>query len=271
MCSSTPFFMLSASCSAEPKLTFDRLVLRCDKSDHNVVNTFPWTWSICAEERLTIMSSNSFLKYQIMAILSGFVHPISGGFERFGSLSWPLGGEGGLDGKLTIDQGLQFLSSVYSDCLESSLISVDNFLEVIQTRSMDSSMRLKELNREQRDFFYMALSILFAFDIYIVPKSKYLLTKNARQLRQLLHEQLSGGKSLISTTTNNRFRREFCNRGLVLGPLGEILFHGELEEAIAYERQNVNIDSAYESEEDQFDIANDLTNSDSKSDQSGDF
>jgi len=30
---------------------------------------------------------------------------------------------------------------------------------------------------------------------------------------------------------------------MVLGPLGEILFYGDLEEAIAYEQQNVKIDS----------------------------
>ncbi len=263
--------MLSTSSSAKPKLTFDQLILRCDKSDHSIVNKSPWDWSICAGERLSIMSSNSFLKYQMMAILSGFVHPISGDIDTFASLSWPLGGEGGLDSKLTIDKGLEFLSSIYSDCLDASLVSVDEFFEVLQTRSILSNMRIKDLSREQKDFFYMTLSILFSFDIYLVPRSKYLMTKDARQLRQLFHKQLSGNKSLVSVTVNNRFRREFCNRGLVLGPLGDILFHGDLEEAIAYERQNVKIGSESESEEDQFDITNHLTNSDSKSDQSDDF
>ena len=259
--------MLTSSSSAEPKLTFDRLILRCDESDSNIINTTPWNWSICKGERICIMSSNSFLKDQLMAIISGFVHPISGDFEVFGSLSWPLGGEGGLDSKLTIGKGLDFLSSIYSDCLEASLVSVDNFFEVLQTRSIDSSTRLKDLVKEQKDFFYMMLSILFSFDIYIVPRSKYLMTRDARPLRNLLHDQLSDSKSLVSVTINNRFRREFCNRGIVLGPLGEILFYGELEEAIAYEQQNVKIDSGIESEEIQFDIASHLTNSDSSSDQ----
>jgi hypothetical protein len=55
----------------------------------------------------------------------------------------------------------------------------------------------------------------------------------------------------------------------VLGPRGEMLFYGDLEEAIDYEQQNVKIDS--ESEENQFDIASHLTNSDSNSDQSDVF
>ena len=263
--------MLTSSRSAEPRLTFDRLILRCDKSDNDVVNLFPWDWSICMGERLSIMSSNYFLKYQLMAILSGFVHPISGDFEAFGSLSWPLGGEGGLDSKLTIGQGFDFVSSIYSDCLEASLISVDDFFDMLQTRSIDSSTRLKDLVKEQKDFFYMMLSILFSFDIYIVPRSKYLMTKDARPLRNLLHQQLSDSKCLVSVTINNRFRREFCNRGMVLGPRGETLFYGDLEEAIDYEHQNVKIDSGSEAEENQFDIASHLTNSDSNSDQSDVF
>ena len=263
--------MLTSSRSAEPRLTFDRLILRCDKSDNDVVNLFPWDWSICMGERLSIMSSNYFLKYQLMAILSGFVHPISGDFEAFGSLSWPLGGEGGLDSKLTIGQGFDFVSSIYSDCLEASLISVDDFFDMLQTRSIDSSTRLKDLVKEQKDFFYMMLSILFSFDIYIVPRSKFLMTKEAKPLRNLLHKQLSDSKSLVSVTVNNRFRREFCNRGMVLGPLGQILFHGDLEEAIAYEQKNVMIRSGSGSEENQFDMASNLTNSDSSSDQSDVF
>jgi capsular polysaccharide transport system ATP-binding protein len=215
------------------------------------------------------MSSNSFLKAQLMAILSGFVHPISGDFEIFGSLSWPLGGEGGLDSKLTIGQGFDFVSSIYSDCLEASLISVDDFFDVLQTRSIDSSTRLKDLVKEQKDFFYMMLSILFSFDIYLVSsdRSKYLMAREARPLRNLFNKQLSNSKSMVTISINNRFKREFCNRGMVLGPRGEILFRGDIEEAIDYENQNVNIDSESESEEIQFDIASHLTNSDSSSDQ----
>jgi hypothetical protein len=57
----------------------------------------------------------------------------------------------------------------------------------------------------------------------------------------------------------------------VLGPRGETLFYGDLEEAIDYELQNVKIDSGSESEENQFDMASNLTNSDSISDQSDVF
>ena len=258
--------MLTSSSTAEPKLTFERLTLRCDKSNDNIVNASPWNWSICMGERLSVISSNSFMKYQLMATLSGFVQPVSGDFETFGSLSWPVGGEGGLDSKLTIDKGLEFLSSIYSDCLEVSLVSVDDFFDVLQSVSIDSSMCLKDLVKGQKDFFYMMLSILFSFDIYLVPRSKFLMTKEAKSLRNLLHKQLSDSKSLVSVTVNNRFRREFCNRGMVLGPLGQILFHGDLEEAIAYEQKNVMIELGSESEENQFDLASHLTNSNTSSD-----
>jgi len=140
------------------------------------------------------------------------------------------------------------------------------FFDVLQSVSIDASMSLKDLVKGQKDFFYMMLSILFSFDIYLVPRSKFLMTKEAKPLRNLLHKQLSDSKSLVSVTINNRFRREFCNRGMVLGPLGEILFHGDLEEAIAYEQENVMIQSRSESEENQIDLASHLTNSNSNFD-----
>jgi hypothetical protein len=53
---------------------------------------------------------------------------------------------------------------------------------------------------------------------------------------------------------------------MVLGSRGEMLFYGDLEEAISYEQQNVTIDSKSESEEKQFDTTSHLTNSNTNSD-----
>ena len=43
---------------------------------------------------------------------------------------------------------------------------------------------------------------------------------------------------MITNTGNNPFKSQFCNRGIVLGPLGEVIFDGDLDEAIAIGKQN---------------------------------
>ena len=253
--------MLNSSSSAKPILAFDKFVLRADKSDSSVLIPSPWNWCLNPGDRLAVMTTNSFLSYQLMATLSDLVKPVSGDIVQRGTVSWPLGGEGGLDSKLTIDQSLDFLSNIYSDCLEKSLITLEDFDEVLKAQSIESSSRLKDLEKEQKDYFYMALSILFSFDVYLVPKFKYLMSRKAMPLRALFHRQLEGN-SLISTGGNNRFRREFCNKGMVLNGLGEVIFQGDLEQAIALVNQNVADAAEVDSEDDQFDLGDSLKNSD---------
>lgn len=256
--------MLDSLNSDERILTFEQLVLRCDSSGSDTTNQFPWSWSMNAGERLSVMTNNSFLGYQLMAMLCGLIKPVSGDFVTKGSLSWPLAGQGGLDSKTTIGNGFEFLSSIYGDCLERSLISTDEFFDLLNSRSIDPSMCIKDLAKEQKDFFYAILSIIFRFDIYLAPHSKYLMSKEAKLLRDLLQKQLSNGVCMISTANNNRFRREFCNRGMVLGSSGEVMFHGDLEEAIAFSnRIDSNNNSSGDNDTDnEFDFGKNLTNSD---------
>ena len=87
------------------------------------------------------------------------------------------------------------------------------------------------------------------------------MSRKAMLLRTLLHRQLEGC-SLISTGGNNRFRREFCNKGLVLDGFGEVIFQGDLEQAIALIDQKVADSGRVDSDDDQFDFGDSLKNSD---------
>jgi hypothetical protein len=59
-------------------LVFDEFVLRADKSDSSVVISSPWNWWLDPGDRLSVMTTNSFLSYQLMATLADFVKPVSG-------------------------------------------------------------------------------------------------------------------------------------------------------------------------------------------------
>ena len=69
--------MLNSSSSAEPILAFDKFVLRADKSDSSVVISSPWNWWINSGDRLSVMTTNSFLSYQLMATLATDVWKIT--------------------------------------------------------------------------------------------------------------------------------------------------------------------------------------------------
>ena len=96
------------------------------------------------------------------------------------------------------------------------------------------------------------------------------MSKSAKPLRAPLQRQLEG-KTLLATSTNGRFRRQFCTDGLVLGSFGEILFSGGIEESIQWADQNLEATEVTEIEEDQLEMGLNLRNSDSSDDQVDDF
>lgn len=262
--------VVTATASTRPVLTFRNFSLRCDKSDPQVSFQTPWNWELGQAKRIAVITNSSFLRYQLSAALAGLVPPVSGEMLTDGVVGWPVGGEGGLDGKLRISHALNFLTTVYSDCLEQSSVSMEEFWDLMSAMDIDARCIIKELSREQKDCFFLAISVLFSFDVYLISKTRFLMSKPAKPLRALLLKQLEG-KTLFATSTNSRFQREFCTDGLVLGSLGQILFAGALSDAMQWAEQNLEASDVSDSDDDQFEMGLNLLNSEVSDDQEDDF
>lgn len=177
-----------------------------------------------------------------------------------------------MDGKLRISHALNFLSTLYSDCLEKSHVSIDEFWDLLSGVQIHPRLLIKELSKSQKSFFYVALSVLFSFDCYLVTKSSSyaLMSTSAKPLRALFRKQIEG-KTIIATSTIGRFRREFCTEGLVLGSLGQVLFTGELSEAVQWADQNLKASEPSGVDDDQLEMGLSLQNSDSDDGSDDDF
>ncbi len=264
--------MVSAAASTRPILTFRNFSLRCDKSNSQVSFETPWNWELPQGKKVAFITNNSFLDYQLIAGFTGLVPPVSGEMISYGSISWPVGGEAGLDRNLRVCHAVDFLSIVYKDCLENSRVGIDEFWGLLSRKGIHDRLLIKDFEKEQKEYFYLVLSLLFSFDCYFIEKSKSyaLLADNARQLRTLFRKQLEG-KSLITTTTSKRFRREFCTDGIVLDSCGQILFAGEISKALEWADQNLEPSEEKESDGDSFEIGLKYQNSDSSADSDDDF
>ena len=115
--------VLNAMGSATPVLTFRNFSLRCDKSDPQISFQTPWNWELVRGKKVAVITNNTFLQYQLIAGLAGLVPPVSGEMICDGAMGWPVGGEGGLDGKLRISHALSFLSTLTAIVLKN-LVSV---------------------------------------------------------------------------------------------------------------------------------------------------
>ena len=245
--------MVSATASARPVLSFRNFSLRCDKSNPQVTFETPWNWECGPGQRIAVISKNYFLRYQLSACIAGLVPPASGEILGASVIGWPVGGDGGLDRKIRVSHAVDFLSTLYADCLEKSCVSFKQFWGLLSDVGIDPDVIIKELSKEQRNFFYMALSVLFVFDCYLIPRVKFLMSKSAAPLRALLLEQVQG-RVLFATASNVQFQREFCTDGIVLGGSGQILFAGEIMTAIQWADRNLGGSSESESEENEFEI-----------------
>ena len=262
---STLGVVVIATASAKPVLSFRNFSLRCDKSDPQISFETPWNWECGQGMRIAVITNNSFLRYQFVACMSGLVPPVSGEILGNSVIGWPVGGEGGLDRKLRISHSVKFLLAVYSDCLDQSLVSIDEFWGILSDVGIEPGLVIKELSKDQKDFFALALSVLFSFDCYLIPKTRFLMSKPAKPLRELLLKQLEG-KMLFTTSANVQFQREFCTDGIVLGNLGQILYAGKLLDVIQWADENLEDFGMPEFEDDNFDLNLNLKNSESVGD-----
>ena len=117
------------------------------------------------------MTSNSYLRYQLILVMAGLVPSVSGRQVHQGVVGWPLGGEGGLDSKLPLRHNLDFVCQIYGDCLHPDLFSIEAFWQLLAEQDISPGQCVRDLNSPQKSIFFTALSLLFVFDLYLIPTS----------------------------------------------------------------------------------------------------
>ena len=261
------------SSASGPVISFKNLNLRCDKSDPTIVNSEPWNWDLDYGDRLSILTPNKYIRYQLISVLAELVEPSKGEVEKFGVVGWPVGVQGGLSSKLRVFHAIDFLREVYGDCLIHSRFPIEEFWQVLSVQSIDQRSILGDLSKAQKDFFYLAISVLFLFDVYLISDPRFLMSRLAKPIKDFFYLQLSGSHSLLTTTANDRFRREFCNKGLVISATGEILFSGSYQESFEWYDSNLANKPMIDQDDSQFVIGSDLQDNvtSDEADQDDDF
>ena len=132
---------------------------------------------------------------------------------------------------------------------------------------------MNDLSKTQKDFFYHAVSVLFLFDVYLISDPKFLMSKLAKPIKEFFCLQLSDSHSLLTTTASDRFRSEFCNKGLVIGAMGEILYSGSYQDAIEWYSSNFANKPTIDQDDSQFVIGSNLQDdvTSEQADQDDDF
>ena len=218
-------------------LDFKDVVLRCSKRDANIT-TPPWNLQIRRGDKVAVMSKDRNLRDEFLGSLCGLIQPVSGQIGSRCSISWPVGLKGGLDGKLTLDQNVKFLEVVYEDCVATS--QPKKFFESLcLLAGLSPDQKLKSLKSKEQKLFYNIVPLVFSFDVLLVPSAQYLMKNSKDKISQYLNqifEKRIENRCMITSSSNRKFLKQYCNAGVVFDVFGRLVFQGSLEECFAYKK-----------------------------------
>ena len=198
------------------------------------------SWQMLDGERVGIISSSIREAHAFLDCAAGVVPVQKGQVTINANVSWPLGVRGGLLSSLTGRQNAAFLQGVYGHGGHRN-----RDLEVIQTLAdleegfFDKPLRV--YNKFMRARFYLAITLAFDFDVYIIPKifawKSDATSERLLRLQQALRERTEG-KSLIMAHTDFNFLQQYCTGGVVLQN-GKIAYTGSLDACCSWYSSNV--------------------------------
>ena len=189
------------------------------------------TWELAEEKRVALISTSSLSARAFLDCAAGIVSPQNGTVSINSNVSWPLGARGGLLNNLSARQNATLLHGVYGEYGKLSR-DLDFVKDLAGLDRIFFNRPIKTYNKLMRSRFYLALSLAFEFDAYIIPKT-FAWTSNtnsdrARRFQDILRQRVEG-KSLIMAHTDFNILERFCTEGLVLDQ-GAIVFSGPLQE-----------------------------------------
>lgn len=205
-----------------------------DIKDHKDVTKhllYDVTWELSEKNRVALISTSSLSARAFLDCAAGVVSPQKGTVAINANISWPLGARGGLLNNLSARQNATFLHGVYGEYGKLNR-DLDFVSDLAGLDKIFFNRPIKTYNKLMRSRFYLAVSLAFDFDAYIIPKT-FAWTSNANSERALRFQNILSqrveGKSLIMAHTDFNILERFCTDGIVLDQ-GAIVFSGSLQE-----------------------------------------
>ena len=199
------------------------------------------SWELSQGDRIALISTSSLSARAFLECAAGVVPPQKGTVDINVNVSWPLGARGGILNNLSARDSTTFLHGVYGEYgkLKRDLDFVSNLAGLDK---IFFNRPLKTYNKLMRSRFYLAVSLAFNFDAYIIPRT-FAWTSNANSDRALLFQDVLTkrveGKSLIMAHNDFNILGRFCTDGIVLDQ-GAIVFSGPLQECSEWYGRHVS-------------------------------
>lgn len=186
-----------------------------------------------------ILGRNGAGKSTLMSMISGSEMPDSGRILRDGKISWPLGFNGGVHGKLTGAQNTRFIADIYGKPRNKVLDFVTEFSEL--GPYLDMPVRTYSAGMRARLAFGICMAIEFEYYLIdeVIAVGDSIFKKKCKEV----FEQRRENASLLLVSHSAGLLRSFCDIGGVMNN-GTLTFFNDIEEAIQVHEEILRASSA---------------------------
>jgi len=174
-----------------------------------------------------ILGRNGAGKSTMMRMISGSEMPDSGRILREGRISWPLGFNGGVHGKLTGAQNTRFIADIYGKPRNKVLDFVTEFSEL--GPYLDMPVKTYSAGMKARLAFGICMAI--EFEYFLIDEVIAVGDSTFKKKCKEVFEQRRENASLLLVSHSAGLLRSFCDIGGVMHN-GQLTFFNDIEEAI---------------------------------------
>ena len=199
------------------------------------------SWELQAGQRVGVIAESMQEAHAFLDCAAGITTPQRGQVSIQAHVSWPLGAKGGLSSALSGRQNARFLQGVYGHGGQQRR-DLDQIEKLADLEKGYFDKPLKNYTKYMRARFYLAVSLIFDFDVYVIPQQfawkSNTSSEKVLRLHQALKDRISG-KSILMTNTDFGFLEQFCDQGLVLDQ-GSIAFSGSFSACRSWYETNIS-------------------------------
>lgn len=186
-----------------------------------------------------VLGLNGTGKSTLLRMVGGIDYPNEGKIEITGSISWPLGLVGGVQGSLTGRDNAKFVCRIYGDndqAIQEKLAFIKDFSELedyfdLPVKTYSSGMRSRLL---------FAISMAFDFDIYLMDEITAVGDAKFREKSQRALKEKRNTSNYIMVSHNANELIKDCDNLLVLRKGGVQLFDN-VKEGMQYYKELINV------------------------------
>ncbi|MCP9859666.1 ABC transporter ATP-binding protein [Cyanobium sp. Cruz-8D1] len=187
------------------------------------------SFEIAGDESIAVIGANGAGKSTLLQLLGGIDVPDRGKIQCDGTISWPVGIEGGFQGSLTGRENVTFVSMIYGERheIDDRIKFVEDFAEL----GIYFDRPFKTYSSGMKSRLSFGLSMAFPFDYYLIDEITAAGDQKFREKSKRLLLDRKKTSNFLMVDHNLWGLKIHCNRAFLLES-GRITEYANVQDAI---------------------------------------